>query len=110
MSELFCQPRPTRTQSCFEVPPPVTKPASLPLNISGLAASATQDERHDVGQARLYQAEQKHLTERMERLNSSSAVIECNLQEQKDRKMKEQKERKPSRLICLLTSGKVINI
>jgi len=103
MSDLFYQP-PTRTQSCFEWPPSLTKSASLPLNDSRLAASGTQDARHDGGQSRLYQAEQKDLAERLERLNSLSVVIERKLQEQKDGKMQEQKERKTSRLICLLTS------
>ena len=103
MSDLFYQP-PTRTQSCFEWPPSLTKSASLPLNDSRLAASGTQDARHDGGQSRLYQAEQKDLAERLERLNSLSVVIERKLQEQKDRKMQEQKERKTLRLICLLTS------
>jgi len=58
------------------------------------------------------QAEQKDLTERLERLNSLSAVIECRLQEQKERKLQEQKEhklqeqeaRKTLRLLCSITS------
>jgi len=115
MSELFYSP-PTRIQSkheqCREWPPSLTKSAPLPLRDSGLTTSGTQNSRHDGGQSRMRQAEQKDLTERLERLNSLSAVIECRLQEQKERKLQEQKEhklqeqeaRKTLRLLCSITS------
>ena len=115
ISELFYSP-PTRIQSkreqCHEWPQSLTKSAPLPLRDSGLTTSGTQNSRHDGGQSRMRQAEQKDLTERLERLNSLSAVIECRLQEQKERKLQEQKEhklqeqeaRKTLRLLCSITS------
>jgi len=103
MSELFYQPV-THLQSCFEGLPSMTKSAPLPLNDSGLTTPSTQDARHDGGQAKMRQAEQKDLTERLERLKSLSAVIERKLQEQKECKLQEQKKRKTLRLIHLLAS------
>jgi len=107
MSELFYQP-PTRTQSesnqCRAWPPSIKKSSSLPLTDSGLTTFGTQDACHDGGQVRMRQAEQKDLTERLERLNSLSAVIEHKLQEQKEYMLQEQKKRKTLRLIHLLAS------
>jgi len=88
MRELFYKP-PTRTQSksqqSREWPPSLARSASLPLNDGGLATSGTQNACHDGSRSRKRQAEQKDLMERLERLNSLSAVIERKLQEQKER-------------------------